>query len=127
MRKIDRMAESIMEFEGWKPGSRSYRHSNPGNLRKSKFECDNRDGYAVFETFSDGWAGLIYDISCKATGRTSTSLTAHSTVREFFDVYAPSGDSNHPAEYCKFVCDRAGISAGDELWTLLEDTYSPCN
>ncbi len=99
-----------MAFEGWRPGSRSYRNCNPGNLRYSPIQqSTDADGYACFTRFAYGWAALLADITGKATGHTRTSLGPESTIYEFFTVYAPSGDNNHPVRYAEFVADRIGV------------------
>lgn len=110
-----------MVFEGWAPGSRSYRNNNPGNLRRSIMQSGTSGGYATFERFSHGWAALVSDVTSKCQGRTVTSLTPQSTIREFFEVYAPAADSNHPLRYATFVCNRANLSLEDTLASLLED------
>jgi len=110
-----------MAFEGWTPGGRSYRNCNPGNLRRSAIQTGSEGGYAVFDRFASGWAALLADVRAKCTGHTVTGLGPTSTVREFFLVYAPAGDSNHPEKYAQFVAARAGLSVGDTLGSLLED------
>ena len=109
MNKLDRFCEAIMHFEGWFPGSRSYRNCNPGNLRYSRYQERQQDGYAVFRNFEEGWKGLRWDVEAKAMGRTSTHLTGDSTIEEFFRVYAPADDDNKPLLYAKNVIARAGL------------------
>lgn len=121
MRKIDRVAEAIMVFEGMKPGSVSYRYSNPGNLRWSATAERIEDGYAQFATFSDGWNALVYDLKSKCNGKTKTGLTPQSTVLDLFHKYAPPSDNNDPAAYAAFVAKRAGIKVTDTLASLLEE------
>lgn len=121
MNKLDRFCEAIMQYEGWKPGSRSFRNSNPGNLRDSPFKLGMDGGMCTFKTFADGWNALVFDVKCKATGRTRTSLSGDSTMRDFFDIYAPKIDNNEPNKYCLYVCDRVGVSPDDKLKSLMED------
>lgn len=120
MNKLDRFCEAIMSFEGWAVGSRAYRQSNPGNLRRSVIQTDTQGGYAVFDTFAHGWAALIADVTSKCSGRTATKLTPQSTIKEFFEVYAPSSDNNHPLVYAKYVANRANLSIDDTIGSLLE-------
>ena len=73
MRKLDRFCEAIMAFEGWNPGSRSYRNCNPGNLRGSFIQhLMDSNGYCIFETFANGWLALISDVTAKCSNRSVT-------------------------------------------------------
>ena len=109
---IEALADAIYRFEGWIPagvdprmphGSRSWRNRNPGNLRPRPGQVVpiDEEKYRVFPTFADGWNELRGDISAKLAG--SHGLTDQSTIRNFFDVYAPSDDSNDPDKYSRQV------------------------
>lgn len=74
----------------------------------------------MFDTFAHGWAALIADVTSKCSGRTATKLTPQSTIKEFFEVYAPAADSNHPLAYARYVANRANLSIEDTLGSLLE-------
>jgi hypothetical protein len=112
MRLIEALADSIWRFEGWIPagtdarypkGSRSWRNRNPGNLRPipGSFAPVDDSNYRVFDSLSDGWLALINDITVKLAG--SHGLTDDSTLRNFFDIYAPSDDNNDPDKYARQV------------------------
>ena len=120
MNKLDAFCLAIQEYEGWRPGTRAYRNCNPGNLRFSPMQDHNEDGYACFNTFAQGWAALLYDVRSKATGHTRTGLGPGSTIEDFFRVYAPAEDKNHPLDYADFVARRAGLQITDTLDTLLD-------
>jgi hypothetical protein len=123
MKLLEALADSIWRFEGWIPpgvdpkfpnGSRSWRNRNPGNLRpvRSNLKADS-DGnlrpivpvdqanYRVFNSLEYGWAALLDDITAKLNG--SHNLTNESTLRNFFDIYAPSDDDNDPNKYARQV------------------------
>jgi hypothetical protein len=115
MKLLEALADSIMRFEGWTPpgmdprspqGSRSWRNRNPGNLRPviasgvQAVPVDDRN-YRVFESLAQGWIALLNDISAKLEG--SHGLTDNSTLRNFFDIYAPSNDDNDPNKYARQV------------------------
>jgi hypothetical protein len=119
MNKLDRFCEAIMAFEGWEPGSRSYRNCNPGNLRRSVIQAGTAGGYALLDRFAHGWGALVADVSSKCSGRTATTLTPASTILEFFRVYAPSSDNNHPETYAKFVAARAGLDINTQIGSLM--------
>ena len=115
MKLIEALADSIWRFEGWIPpgmdpkfpyGSRSWRNRNPGNLRPvmssgvQAVPVDDRN-YRVFDSLAQGWIALSNDISAKLEG--SHGLTDDSTLRNFFDIYAPSDDDNDPNKYARQV------------------------
>ena len=112
MTLLEALADSIQRFEGWIPpgmdpklpfGSTSWRNRNPGNLRPIPgliVATDSR-GYRVFPSLADGWTALTNDIKAKFAG--SHNLTDDSTLRNFFDIYAPSDDDNDPNKYARQV------------------------
>ena len=139
MNRLERLCEAISWREGWRPGTRSYRNCNPGNLRWSKFEYSHEDDpmagrYAVFSTIAHGFAALRYDLLCKCTGKTAAwhdadkdgvkdpgeELSPSDTLSELFRVYAPSEDQNDPESYAVQACRRACLNTTDTLASLLE-------
>lgn len=130
---LEEWAFAIKEFEGWYPGSRSYRNNNPGNLRWSKYQSATEDGFAVFSSYEEGWKGLLYQLRIAADGRSGVYdpemtlfnpnfVSDEETPYElpgFFQVYAPSSDNNHPENYAKFVADRLDISPSTKIKTLV--------
>jgi hypothetical protein len=111
MNLVEALADSIQRFEGWIPpgmdprspaGSRSWRNRNPGNLRPAipGPPVDDKN-YRVFDSLADGWRALVGDIEAKLAG--SHGLTDDSTLRNFFDIYAPSDDDNDPDKYARQV------------------------
>ena len=115
MKLLEALADSIWRFEGWIPpgvdpkspqGSRSWRNRNPGNLRPvtmlgvQAVPVDDAN-YRVFDSLAQGWIALLNDITAKLDG--SHGLTDNSTLRNFFDIYAPSNDDNDPDKYARQV------------------------
>ena len=115
MKLLEALADSIWRFEGWIPpgvdpkspqGSRSWRNRNPGNLRPvtmlgvQAVPVDDAN-YRVFDSLAQGWIALLNDITAKLEG--SHGLTDNSTLRNFFDIYAPSNDDNDPNKYARQV------------------------
>lgn len=130
MRKLDRVAEAIMAFEGWRPGtdqeaSRSYRNSNPGNLRSGVGEIRKDDGFAVFGSWEDGVHALVWDLQVKCSGLSKACLPSGSRLKkthnlyDLFMVYAPTDDGNHPRQYAEFVAERARINPNDPIAKIL--------
>jgi hypothetical protein len=115
LKLLEALADSIWRFEGWIPpgvdpkspqGSRSWRNRNPGNLRPvtmlgvQAVPVDDAN-YRVFDSLAQGWIALLNDITAKLEG--SHGLTDNSTLRNFFDIYAPSNDDNDPNKYARQV------------------------
>jgi hypothetical protein len=115
MSPIEALADAIMQFEGWKKGSRSWRNRNPGNLRtyqKLKDVPTDNAGYRIFPSLSDGFGALVSDLTAKFTGTTGTNLTEQSSLLDLLSVYSPVGDMNNPTEYTKFVCGWTAQALG---------------
>lgn len=122
------LALAIAEHEGWNPMTGggndgatptvAYRNHNPGNLRSSVFEIGQRDGFAVFLNDQVGFAALVYDIWCKAQGKTVTKLTGASSIRDLVYVWAPPHE-NDTENYIKFVEMRTGLPSSTTLSQLL--------
>lgn len=122
------LALAIAKHEGWNPmaggganGTEptvAYRNHNPGNLRSSVFEIGQRDGFAVFLNDQVGFAALVYDIWCKAQGKTVTKLTGASTIRDLIYVWAPPHE-NDTENYIRFVEMRTGLASTTTLGELI--------
>ena len=114
-----------MAREGWKPGSRSNRNRNPGNLRAtSPGPWQDAGGYRVFPTLTQGWLALTGDLTVKFSGLSKTGITPESTLGELIAVWAPAADSNDPASYAAFVADwltkalGRAITPQTRLWKI---------
>ncbi len=118
--QLYRLAAAIKRYEGWKPGSRSWRNRNPGNLRSSPYEVMKVDGFSSFSSDHQGMVALMWDLYAKCNGRTSTRLGPKSTLEDLFAIYAPSGDDNNPDEYAEAVAGELGISVLTKLEKFLE-------
>jgi hypothetical protein len=110
-----KLAVAIKLNEGWwkrrgdSGPTRSYRNNNPGNLRWSPFMDKKIDNFAVFTHYHQGLYALMWDLLQKCLGNTSTGLSPESTLKELFDVYAPSEDDNDPNSYAQFVAGFLGV------------------
>jgi hypothetical protein len=127
-------ATAIKEFEGWYPNSRSYRNNNPGNLRYSKFQAGTEDNFSYFETYEEGWNGLLFQLRIAADGRSNiyspdmmlfnvhydpNQRKSASNRPGFFQVYAPGSDNNHPKTYAEFVARRIGVPVTARIKNLV--------
>jgi hypothetical protein len=91
---------------------------------------------ATFRTIVGGLAALIYDLECKAQGKTAAwhdadkdsvkdpgeELGPDDNLEEFFRCYAPAEDSNDPKSYCQVACRIAGLDPKQTLKSLLEES-----
>lgn len=116
MNPIEAIADAIMTFEGWNAGSRSNRNRNPGNLRPYK-ATQPRDagGYRVFGTLAEGYEALCADLRHKCSGSARLPEGSTATLRKLFEVYAPIGDSNRPADYARYVAARVSVALGQAV------------
>lgn len=123
MTLIEKFCEAVKGHEGWFPGSRSQRNNNPGNFRCSKLmtdlgaiRCD--DNFSVFPNYETGWKALISFV----TYACNNELRAYKdkTIYGFFEVYAPSGDSNTPRRYAEIVAKAVGVSPDTKMKDLIE-------
>lgn len=124
MELIDSLAQSIATMEGFfKPNTIAQRNNNPGNLR-SWGANPVKNGYAVFSSAEEGWAALRKQIQL--------NVNRGLTLEEFFGGkpgvypgYAPSADSNDPANYARFVAGRAGIAVNQPITSFLSEKTGP--
>ena len=114
MELINSLAQSIATMEGFfKPNMIAQRNNNPRNLRRWGAN-PVKNGYAVFNAPEEGWAALRKQIQL--------NVNRGLTLEEFFcgkpgvyPGYAPSADSNDPANYARFVAGRAGIAVNQPI------------
>lgn len=115
---LETFCGAIKDFEG-APGQLNYRNNNPGNCRCSKVgylpkygnvRCVNN--FAVFETWALGWEYLLNLVNHRASEHPNWTIT------DFFNVYAPTADSNDPNRYARFVAARCGVPVNTTLATL---------
>jgi hypothetical protein len=122
---LEAVADAIMQFEGWRPGTRSYENRNPGNL---EIPGSNRDdkGYSIFPDFISGYSALLRELQSKFSGNNAHGIGPGSTLLALFNVYAPPSDNNPTNQYCLFVAGWVTKALGktitpdsllSEIWT----------
>jgi hypothetical protein len=117
--RIEVWAEAIKEFEGWYKGSRSWRHNNPGNLRYSKYETDNVDGYSVFPDYETGWKALLFQLRIATDGRSSV-YSPDMTLKQFVNVWAPPEDNNnHNKQYVRHLVEALGVRSSTKIKNIV--------
>lgn len=114
MNPTEALADAIMQFEGWRQGTRSWRNRNPGNLRPyAAGQAADADGYRIFDSLAQGWMALLNDLQAKFNG--SHNLTLQSTLLDLLNIYAPAGDNNNPNEYALFVARWTSAALGRQI------------
>jgi hypothetical protein len=110
---VSDLAGAIQTFEGWYPGSLSYRNNNPGNLRPGSLAVGatgSNGGYAVFPDYNTGWNALL--------GLIQSSTYYGDTLTQFFQTYAPAADNNKPAAYAAGVAANLGVDPNTPISQL---------
>lgn len=117
---IERMAFAIQDFEGWFPGSRSYRNNNPGNLRwfGSTIPWEGATGldesnHVIFESYEAGLEALKNQLWLAFTGR-SRVYSPEDTLKTFFGKYAEANQDS----YAAFVASKLNVSVDTKLKDL---------
>jgi hypothetical protein len=108
---LEAVADAIMKFEGWQPGTKSYRNRNPGNLE------DGLGNYKVFSSFVEGYSALLSDLEDKFLGHTRTGLGPDSTILQLMMKYAPPADNNPTQAYTDFICGWCTKALGKTIVT----------
>lgn len=119
---LTRFALAIEHMEG-SPGTRSYRNNNPFDFRYTPYirslgaVSHDAQNFAIFPSFDTGFrAGLQFLRDAQANLLIAYRLYAKRmrrpgnmcTLGDFFQVYAPSSDSNNPTRYAQHVADYIG-------------------
>lgn len=102
---------AISQYEGG-PGDLNHRNNNPGNLR-SKF-----GPFLKFATWDEGFKALEDYVTRACTGK-HKAYKPDFTIAQFFSVYAPSGDNNHPDLYANWVAKKIGVPVTTKIRDLL--------
>jgi hypothetical protein len=114
MNGLEAVADAIMQFEGWKLGSRSYVNRNPGNLRLQGRTADDK-GYTIFPDLPTGYAALLRELQAKFSGSNSHGIGPSSTLLALFNIYAPPSDNNPTNAYAAFVADWVSKALGEPI------------
>ena len=86
---------------------------NPGNLRDV-----TTGNFRQFNSEGEGYAALMNDLQGKVTGNTRTGLNGSSSLYDFAQKYAPSGDNNNPAQYTANLANSLGVRPDTKLSEL---------
>ncbi len=109
----DRMAQAILEFEGYFEGSISFKNKNPGNVKaagQAGIVSKDAFGHAIFATFEDGYKAL-YNQVWMMFSNTSHVYNSEMTLYDVFKHYA-EGNSK---EYAEFVAKRLDVTPETKL------------
>ncbi len=118
--RIADWASAIREQEGFRPGSRSYRNNNPGNIRFGVLTKElgatfaDADGFAIFPSYNAGMDALCSFLKLACEDKLKGYHKAR-TLLEFTKVYANPPDDG----YAKRVANRLGVSVLINIKELL--------
>jgi len=101
---------AIKEFEGWYPGSLSYRNFNPCNLRTDG-DLGRYAGFAKFSSYENGVKRCMRSIDWYAS--------QGSTIADMMYAWAPESDGNNPSAYVQHITDKTGITASTKISDLI--------
>ncbi len=121
---LDKWADAIQHFEGWFPGSKSFRNNNPGNIRyigQKRATGQDSTGFCIFASYADGRQELI-DLLLRATSGKSTIYRPEMSLLQFYEKYAPSSDNNYPDVYAKAVAKMIGVSVSSRIVDIVNGT-----
>ena len=110
-RSLEILCAGIQEYEGYYPGSRSFRNKNPGNCKFSAVGympvygnvTKDTGGFAIFPTYDLGWLYLKNLVKSKA------ERNPYWTLLEFTSNYAPITDGNNPRLYAEFLARKLDV------------------
>lgn len=117
------MAEAIRGYEGWYPGSRSYRNFNPGNLKNTSYTRElgatgsDEKGFCIFPSYETGFNALCQFI--RDAGRNKLKAYHDCSLYSFFQSYAPGRDGNIPSDYAEYVAKKINVSPTQKVASLL--------
>ncbi len=112
---------AIQKHEGWYEGSRSWRNNNPGNIKylgQAKTIGQDKNGFAIFENYQDGFNCLLNMVRRAATGL-SKVYNPDDTIAQFFLKYAPPTDNNDSGRYAQVVANALGVSIDYKIKNLI--------
>ena len=100
------LAKAMAKMEGFGiAGALPTRNHNPGDLRESKYQLYQKDGFAYFPDNETGWKAFVYDLCVKITGHSVTGLTPESSLKDL--IYKWTATDQH--RYLMFVSARLGV------------------
>lgn len=135
---IEQWAKAIQRHEGYYApgsqypnGSRSYRNNNPGNLRYTTYTASlgkNRGkdsaNFIIYVDYETGFKALKQFL-IDAASNVLRAYRGDMSLLGFYQVYAPSADSNNPANYAQAVASDLGVAVSVAIKTLLDPVAAP--
>lgn len=111
---IKLFATAIQEFEGFYPGSKSYRNNNPGNIK------DRQGNFMSFSTYEEGF-DYLQDYLYRACTGQHKAYRPDLTIRQFVQVYAPSSENSDASinNYTSHILTKLEVLPSTQLKDLL--------
>lgn len=111
--KLKEWALAAQNFEGWYPGSTSYRHCNPGNCK------DLQGEFIQFKTYQDGFDYLCNYFIRAATGQhRAYPKGGETTLNEFYHIYTSDPEPS-PTNYAIAVAKACSVTPETKIKDLI--------
>lgn len=120
--QTDALVSAIITEEGTCPSPSNCQNNNPGNLvyAGQPGASPGPNGFAVFDTYQDGYNALVNQIGLYASGSCSACNGQPQTLASMFQIYAPAGQgSNNPTAYANYVAGVLGVDPSTPVSSVL--------
>lgn len=117
---ISEWSQASKLMEGWRPGSRSWRNHNPGNLklgdytRNFKYISVDAQNFLQFATDADGMSALCQFLQNACEGKYSR----YNPEKTLYEFYATYDVPEKAGEYSAFVIEYLKIPATTKIKDL---------
>ena len=123
LENLEKFAQAIKTHEGWFTSSRSFRNSNPGNLRYTELTKQlgatgkDAQNFCIFPSVAIGTEALKNFIKLAAENKLKAYKQCN--VLTFFETYAPSSDNNNYLAYARVVAKAVGVPISARLSDII--------
>lgn len=114
--KIDLWCEAIERMEG-----ANKKNNNPGNIRyigQKTAIGKSYNGFCIFPDYATGYKELRDMLVRACTGK-SKIYDPEGSLLDFFKLYAPAWDNNHPESYARFVANWMMVDINSKIKTFV--------
>lgn len=123
---LNKLCMAIQEYEGWEPGSRSFRNENPGNIDFEHQEFavletipkgyNEKPVFACFDTYAHGY-GALYDLWERICSGKVQEYTSSMTLETAMQVY--NGEGQNSIDYAAFIATKLGVPVDTQISTFV--------
>lgn len=116
--KLESLADAITEYSGYRnPESDLYQARNPGGLKAwDVFRMRDLNGFRVYSSFKGGYASLVEDLRAKCEGKSHTTLTPQSSLKDLMGVNGyPEGMCGYVVKFVRRALQDQSINEHTEI------------